>query len=106
MLGCGCRTHVDLPYVVGARIADSLGTGQTWKLVCAMGSVSGLKGCGWKAPVAFSAIDSELNVMADESLARPAQHRGAVVSMPARPGASGAWEAWLDERALARHYGV
>jgi hypothetical protein len=31
---------------------------------------------------------------------------GVVLSMPSRPGGSGAWEPWLDERALAHHYGV
>jgi len=43
--------------------------------------------------------------MADQSRERP-EGIGVVVSMPSRPDGSGVWEPWLDERALARHYGV
>ena len=44
--------------------------------------------------------------MARESREGVIISRGVVVSMPTRVDTPGAREPWLDERALARHYGV
>ena len=44
--------------------------------------------------------------MASEFRARPIISGGALISTPMRADVGGAWEPWLDERALARHYGV
>lgn len=44
--------------------------------------------------------------MADQTRERPESLGGVVVSIAQRRDSSGVWEPWLDERSLARHYGV
>ena len=44
--------------------------------------------------------------MADGSNERTEDQGGVVVALPLRTDGSALWEPWLDERAIARHYGV
>jgi hypothetical protein len=44
--------------------------------------------------------------VADLSRVQPEGHGGVVVALPLRAEESIVWEPWLDERAVARHYGV
>ena len=44
--------------------------------------------------------------MADGSNERTEDQGGVVVASPLRTDGSALWEPWLDERAIARHFGV
>jgi len=44
--------------------------------------------------------------MGTESGEHPADGHGVVLAMRAPSSGSGVWEPWLDERAVASHYGV